>query len=78
MKTPFLRPRFTGPRFEAHTIPVEVAKDLAAYEELIVELAKHLYLGAHPGRRRVPKGFEDSFSLLGVDLKKGIRFELKL
>lgn len=63
MKTPFLKPRFTGPRFEAHTLPVEVAKDLAAYEELIVELAKHLYLKAHPGRRRVPKGFEESFSL---------------
>jgi hypothetical protein len=63
MKTPFLKPRFTGPRFEAHTLPVEVAKDLAAYEDLIVELAKHLYLKAHLGRRRVPKGFEDSFSL---------------
>jgi len=36
MKTPFLKPRFTGPRFEAHPLPVEVAKDLAAYEELIV------------------------------------------
>jgi hypothetical protein len=71
MKTTFLKPRFTGPRFEAHTLPVEVAKDLAAYEELIVELAKHLYLKAHPARRRVPKGFEDSFSLHLEQIEEG-------
>lgn len=64
MKTEFLKPRFTGPRFdEHHTLPVEVARDLAAYEELVVELAKRLWLDAHPGRQRVPKRFEQDFSL---------------
>lgn len=63
MKTEFLKPRFTGARFDEHTLPVEVARDLAAYEELVVELAKHLYLLDHPNRQRVPKGFEQSFSL---------------
>jgi hypothetical protein len=63
MKTEFLKPRFTGPRFDEHTLPVEVARDLAAYEELVVELARHLYLLAHPARKRVPKGFGQSFSL---------------
>ncbi|MFN0079886.1 MAG: hypothetical protein ACKVY0_25760 [Prosthecobacter sp.] len=63
MKTPFLQPHFEGERFDAHTLPVEVARDLAAYEELVMELAKHLYLQKHEGRKRVPRGFEKQFSL---------------
>ncbi len=63
MKIDFLKPRFTGARFDEHTLPVEIARDLAAYEELIIELAKHLWLTDHPGRERVPKGFEKGFSL---------------
>jgi hypothetical protein len=63
MKTEFLKPRFTGPRFDEHTLPVDVARDLAAYEELVIELAKHLWLTEHPGRERVPRGFEKAFNL---------------
>lgn len=63
MKSEFLQPRFDGPRFAQHTLPVEVARDLAAYEDLVRELAKQLYLREHPGRQRVPKGFADQFSL---------------
>ena len=63
MTTEFAKPRFTGPRFDEHTLPVEVTVDLAAYKELIVELAKHLYLADHPERKRVPKRFEQSFAL---------------
>lgn len=63
MKIDFSQPRFTGARFDEHTLPVDVARDLAAYERLIVELAKHLYLLEHPERQRVPKGFEAGFRL---------------
>lgn len=63
MKIEFSQPRFTGARFDEHTLPVDVARDLAAYERLIVELAKHLYLLEHPERQRVPKGFEAGFRL---------------
>ncbi|WP_395643910.1 hypothetical protein [Rudaea sp.] len=63
MKTEFSQPRFTGARFDDHTLPVDVARDLAAYEILIVELAKHLYLKNHPDRQRVPKGFASNFRL---------------
>ena len=63
MKTEFLKPRFTGARFDEHTLPVDVAGDLAAYEELVIDLAKHLWLSAHPERERVPRGFEQGFSL---------------
>src|SRR3954469_14821937 len=63
MKSEFLQPRFEGARFNEHTLPLEVARDLAAYEILVVELAKHLYLHAHPDRQRVPKGFASDFHL---------------
>ena len=63
MKEEFLQPRFTGARFEESTLPVELARDLAAYETLVVELAKALYLQDHPERQRVPKGFASGFQL---------------
>ena len=63
MKTKFIQPRFDGRRFEENTLPVDVARDLAAYEILVVELAKHLYLQDHPDRQRVPKGFSSDFHL---------------
>lgn len=63
MKTVFCEPRFTGPRFEEHTLPVDVARDLAAYEALVVELAKHLYKLDNPQRERAPKGFAANFRL---------------
>lgn len=60
----FIQPRFVGPRFDEHTLPLSAAKDLAAYEELVVELAKQLYLNKHHGsRQRVPKGFAEGFHL---------------
>jgi hypothetical protein len=63
MKTDFIQPRFDGARFAEHTLPVDVARDLAAYETLIVELAKHLYLLEHTERERVPRGFASDFHL---------------
>ncbi len=63
MKVDFLQPRFDGARFNEHTLPLEVAKDLAAYETLVVELAKRLYLQDHTDRQRVPKGFGADFHL---------------
>ena len=63
MKTEFIQPRFVGARFDEHTLPLDVASDLRAYEELVVELAKRLYLQEHPNRQRVPKGFDADFHL---------------
>lgn len=62
-KVPFIQPRFVGPRFEAHTLPLSAAKDLVAYEELVLELAKHLFKEKQTDRMRVPKGFANDFSL---------------
>lgn len=59
----FLKSTFKGKRFDEHTLPLEVMRDLLAYESLIVELAKHLYRVQHPKRQRLPKGFAASFRL---------------
>lgn len=61
--TEFLLPRFEGPRFEDHTMPVDVLGELSAYRRIVVELAKVLFRERHPQRHRVRKGFEDSFQL---------------
>lgn len=71
VKEAFAIPRFTGERFDAHTLPVDVARDLAAYEELIMDLAKHLYLQVNPKRKRVPRGFSDNFRLDIEKIEKG-------
>jgi hypothetical protein len=63
VKTEFLKPRLVGTRFEEHSIPVEVLKDWAAFEGLIVEAARWLYLEENRGRKRTPRGFAQSFSL---------------
>jgi hypothetical protein len=63
VKTEFLKPRLVGTRFEEHSIPVEVLKDWAAFEGLIVEAARWLYLQEYPTRKRTPRGFAQSFSL---------------
>lgn len=62
-KEPFIQPRFVGPRFEAHTLPLSAARDLAAYEDLVLELAKHLFREKQQDKVRLPKGFANNFSL---------------
>ena len=63
MKTDFVTPAFQGGRFAEHSLPLEFAKDLAAYGDLVMEVAKYLYFKDHPDRQRVPKGFDDEFDL---------------
>jgi len=59
----FLSPRLVGERFDGHAIPLEVLKDLAVLEEMVVEVAKWCYLQDHQERQRVPRGFTDGISL---------------
>lgn len=59
----FATPIFRGGRFESNTLPIDVLPDLAAYRDLVVDLAKHLFLQREPGRKRVPRGFVESFQL---------------
>jgi hypothetical protein len=59
----FLSPKLTGKRFDAHSVPVEILQDFIALQDLIVDLAKDLYLNDNPTRTRVPKGFSEGVSL---------------
>lgn len=63
MNQTFLRPRLVGRRFDEHTLPLDLLKDFAALEEMLVEVAKHQYRLANPGRKRVLKGFTKGLEL---------------
>jgi hypothetical protein len=69
--TRFLAPRFTGKRFENHSLPVSVLEDLAAFEDLLVEMAKYIYLEENPQRQRVPRGFTEGISLQLSSVEQG-------
>lgn len=60
---PFARLRLVGGRFDGDGMPVETLVVLAAYRELVVGVAKELFRAGHPGRQRVPRGFEDRLHL---------------
>lgn len=69
--TTFIAPRFTGKRFEQHRLPVSLLEDLAAFEDLLVEMAKYIYLEENPSRQRVPRGFTDGISLQLSSIESG-------
>ncbi|MEU4472200.1 hypothetical protein [Micromonospora sp. NPDC023888] len=60
---PFVELRMRGQRFDHPGMPVEALSELVAYRELLVEVAKALFLRSHPGRQRVPKGFVERLRL---------------
>ncbi len=57
MKQELFTPRLTGARFVDHTVPADVLPDVAALQEMVVELAKAAYLAEHPERVRAPRNF---------------------
>lgn len=63
MNQEFLKPKLVGRRFDEHTLPLEVLRDFAALEEMIIEVAKREYLAVHPKRLRTPKGFTKQLEL---------------
>ena len=68
---PFLNPRLVGKRFDEHSIPLEVLKDFAALEELIVEVAKWHFKNDNPDRKRAPRGFADQITLKVSGIEAG-------
>lgn len=70
MKKPLIEPRLIGRRFDDHTIPLEVLKDLSVLEEFIIAVAKWLYVQDH-GRIRSPKGFASALSIALSGVRDG-------
>jgi len=62
MKRPLIQPRLVGTRFDDHTIPLELLRDLAMLEEFVVAVAKWKFVEQN-GRVRTPKGFTDYLSI---------------
>ena len=68
----FARPIFKGGRFEiGEGMPVEALPDLAAYAEIITDVAKGLFKQRRPGRRRVARGFEERLQLRVSHVEEG-------
>jgi hypothetical protein len=63
MQQDFLKPRLIGGRFDEHSLPLDVLKDWSAFEELVIEVAKDIYMKENTDRKRTPRGFTDDFSL---------------
>jgi hypothetical protein len=71
MNQEFLRPRLVGRRFDEHSLPLDILKDFAALEEMLVEVAKRQYLAANPDRVRSPKGFTKGLELHLTSVEPG-------
>lgn len=67
----FISPKLEGHRFDDHTLPVSLFEDFSAFEELVFELAKKIYLDNNPQRKRVPKGFTDNVYLKLSTIEEG-------
>ena len=67
----FLEPKLTGSRFNEHSVPLELLKDLAVLEEMIIEVAKWKFLQANPERKRSPRGFIEGVELHLRTVKEG-------
>ncbi|MFA4928766.1 MAG: hypothetical protein WC558_09635 [Patulibacter sp.] len=73
-----IRPlRLSGGRFDLTSkgevvgFPLSAARELARYDDLILDVAKRLWHGDHPSQRQVPRDFEKKVRLQLVDLEKG-------
>lgn len=67
----FIAPKFNGYRFKDHTLPVHILEDFIALEDLLIEVAKDIYLKENANRKRVPKGFSDAIYLKLVEIEEG-------
>ena len=70
-ETEFLKPKLIGSRFSGHSIPLEVLRDLAVLEEMIIDITKWKYLEDNPDRVRFPRGLTDKISINLVDITDG-------
>ncbi len=63
--------RFEGPRFDTHALDLECVVELLAYQKLVAECAKALWMERNPTKPQLPKGFEANFRLEMRSLEQG-------
>ena len=71
MKQEFLKPTLNGERFQDHTVPLELLKDFAALQEMLVEVAKWEFRKDHPNRERIPRNFAEGVDLHLTSVEEG-------
>jgi hypothetical protein len=63
MADPFARLHLTGGRFDTPGMPLEALVELARYRDLILGVARAIFLQDNPDRQRMPRGFYDRLDL---------------
>lgn len=63
--------RLRGGRYDEPGLPVVSAVELFRYQRLVSTVAYHLYMRAHPKRKRAPRGFSDLLELRLVGVEAG-------
>lgn len=71
MHQAFLSPRLIGKRFDEHTVPLEILKDFAALEEMLIEVAKWKFRQAYPDSLRVQRNFSKGLELHLLQVEEG-------
>lgn len=71
MRQDFWKPKLIGDRFKGPAIPLELLKDFAALQEMLVEIAKWQFLEDHPGRERVQRNFAKDIELQLLAVEDG-------
>lgn len=67
----FISPKLEGQRFVGHSVPLDMLKDFAALQEMLVEVAKWRYLQDNPERQRTPRNFTADFDLNLTGIREG-------
>lgn len=60
-----------GYRFDLPGLPVGSAREVGAFRDAVLEMARAAWLDLNPGRERAPRGFEDDFDLRLVEISTG-------
>lgn len=71
MKQEFLRPKLIGERFTGHAVPLEILRDFAALQEMLVETAKWKFRQENPQRERVQRNFAKDIELQLMGIEDG-------
>lgn len=60
-----------GPRFSARGVPVEALAEIVAYREIVVDVARQLFLRDHPDRERSLRNLDKKLDLRLLEVNEG-------